>query len=199
MGIVRIIAGKYRGRKIYFPDVVGLRPTPDMVKETVFNWLNSYLIGAKCLDLFCGSGALSFEALSRGAKLVVAMESNKTIWRNLCDNAKLLQTNNFSPILGYVPKQLDLIAKHHTSESICKYDLVFLDPPFRKNLLLDTIEALETKHWLADDAILYVEVESEFNLSQMLETINAKHSDYQWKLLKNKISGQVQYSMIQKE
>lgn len=192
MGILRIISGKYRGRKISFPDIIGLRPTPDMVRETVFNWLNPYIVNAKCLDLFCGSGALSFEAISRGAELVVAMECHKTIWRALNDNAKLLQLDNFFPVFGFVPQQLNLVPVQY------KYDIVLLDPPFRKNLLLDTILKLENRDLFATNAILYIEAESDFDIQNMLNRLNGNNDSFKWELLRNKVSGQVQYSILQR-
>jgi 16S rRNA (guanine966-N2)-methyltransferase len=129
---VRIIAGQWRGRKLGFPDVAGLRPTPDRVRETLFNWLAPVLPGAHCLDLFAGSGALGFEAASRGAARVVMVE-----------------------------RQVDVIqgdAKRYLARLSARFDVVFLDPPFSgHDLLVETLGLLQCGHYLNDGAHIYVE------------------------------------------
>lgn len=183
MGSLRIIGGKWRSRKIFFPDAVGLRPTPNMVKETLFNWLGHAIIDATCLDLFAGSGALSFEALSRGAKLVIATEYNKILIKNLKETATLLEATNFIPLQAQIPQQLDKIPP------LYKFDIVFLDPPFRQNLIPITIQKLEEKNLLAKDVFLYMETEKNLDIKS---TLNES-----WQILRNKTQGQVQYSLVQ--
>lgn len=155
MGTLRIIAGKWRGRKIPVLDVAGLRPTPNMVRETLFNWLMSVIDGAVCLDLFAGSGALSFEALSRGAQQVVAVDCSQQVVRQLQQNARLLlgeeasdavavttersnAGNNAGLIILHarMPQQIFLIPPR-------KFNVIFLDPPFHHGFIEQTIIKLE--------------------------------------------------------
>lgn len=121
-GRVRIIGGRWRGRRIEFPDVPGLRPTPDRVRETVFNWLAPYVAGARVLDLFAGSGALGFEALSRGAASVVAVDSDRRVGRALRAAAEQLEAGPFSVVSA---DAIAFLARPHAGP----FDLVFLDPP----------------------------------------------------------------------
>jgi 16S rRNA (guanine966-N2)-methyltransferase len=146
-GKVRIIAGRHRGRRIAVPDAPGLRPTPDRVRETLFNWLGQWLDGLSCLDLFAGSGALGFEAASRGAKRVVMVEHSPAVMKALQKSAALLRMPEVELVradaLGYL------------SESRDKFDLVFLDPPFGQNALPAVLERLPRV--LAAGARVYVE------------------------------------------
>ena len=118
---VRIIAGQWRGRKLSFPDVTGLRPTSDRIRETVFNWLATSLPGASCLDLFAGSGALGFEAASRGATRVVMVDRNRDVVRALRDNRQRLSASMIKIV------QQD--AENYLSAADGQFDVVFLDPP----------------------------------------------------------------------
>lgn len=124
---VRIIAGKYRRRLLPFPDVDGLRPTPDRVRETVFNWLADRIEGASCLDLFAGSGAMGFEAASRGAAKVVLIEKNRLAIRCLHENKLLLSADEVSV--------LSMAAEDYLARVGESYDLIFLDPPYALTLL----------------------------------------------------------------
>ena len=181
-GSVRIIAGKYRGRKLPVLMADGLRPTTDRVKETVFNWLMPYLVDANCLDCFAGSGSLGFEALSRGAKHVEFFELNKQASTQIDSNIKLLKADQAKVTNGSC---LKLLAQHSNSA----YDLVFIDPPFRQGLAKDVAQLLEQDNTLAEDAIIYVEVESELNQLDLPSN---------WQLLKEKIAGQVAYRLYQR-
>ena len=147
---VRIIGGKHRGRKLPVADAPGLRPTPDRVRETLFNWLGQNLTGWHCLDLFAGSGALGFEAASRGAASVVLVEQSSAVARGLQAAAELLKEPALSVVcadaLAYLKKPLRPL------------DLVFVDPPYGQGWL-DRIIMPLLPH-LADDARLYVEAES---------------------------------------
>jgi 16S rRNA (guanine966-N2)-methyltransferase len=134
---VRIIGGEYRSRILHFPDATGLRPTPDRVRETLFNWLGQRLHGLVCLDAFAGSGALGFEAASRGAERVVMLERDSKARAALKQNAVLLQTRGVDIL------QIDALA--YMSAAGEKFDVVFLDPPFDQNLLLPAVQCAATR------------------------------------------------------
>jgi len=121
-GKVRIIAGDWRGRRIAFPEADGLRPTPDRVRETLFNWLSPSLPGARVLDLFAGSGILGFEALSRGAATVVAVESNRVAADCLRDSAQRLEAGGFEVVVADAMRFLD-------TTRLGPFDMIFIDPP----------------------------------------------------------------------
>jgi len=178
-GNIRIIAGKYRGRKLTVLDVEGLRPTTDRVKETVFNWLMPYITDAKCLDCFAGSGGLGFEALSRGAKQVTFLELNKKAAQQLKLNLQTLQAQH-----GEVVNTDSL---HYLNSITQQVDIAFIDPPFRQDLLTDTITKL-SQGWLAENALIYIEAEREAKITNLPKN---------WQLLKEKIAGQVAYRLYQ--
>ena len=119
---VRIIGGQFRGRVIRFPSAEGLRPTPDRVRETLFNWLGQDLTGQKTLDLYAGSGALTLESLSRGAELAVAVDRNAELVRALAETAKTMGAT------GLQTHAAD--ARCHLARDTGHYDVIFLDPPF---------------------------------------------------------------------
>jgi 16S rRNA (guanine966-N2)-methyltransferase len=144
---VRIIGGAWRSRVIRFETRADLRPTPDRVRETLFNWLGQDLTGKRCLDLFAGSGALGFEAASRGAKNVVMVERDKVAFRTLQDNARLLQANTVELRCADALEFLRL--------DTAAYDVVFLDPPFRTNVLPQVLPLLEPH--LSAGALVHVE------------------------------------------
>ena len=152
-GQLRIIGGTWRSRQFNFPMAAGLRPTPNRVRETLFNWLAPYIEGARVLDLFSGSGALFLEALSRGAGSALALDLNPTAISALrghlqtlhCDNGQLLNTDAL---------------RHLQQQESSAFDLVFLDPPFGQDLLLPACTALEDRGWLSKDAWIYTESEN---------------------------------------
>lgn len=148
-GVVRIIGGNMRGRKLHFATVSGLRPTLDRIRETLFNWLARDIVESQCLDLFSGSGALGFEAVSRGAMDVTLVEASAKVSRDLKSNIENLSINN--------AKVVNMEAARFLSLNKKKFDLVFLDPPFGKGLLGEVFDDL--KPHLAPDAIVYVEQE----------------------------------------
>jgi 16S rRNA (guanine966-N2)-methyltransferase len=125
-GKIRIIAGEYRGRRIAVPDRPGLRPTPDRVRETLFNWLGQSLEGLSCLDLFAGSGALGFEAASRGAARVVMVEQDREVFESLKRTRELIGARQVELVLD------DAFAYLRKKQG---FDVVFLDPPFGQNAL----------------------------------------------------------------
>ena len=147
-GRVRIVAGTLRGSRLDVPDAPGLRPTPDRVRETLFNWLMPVIEGACCLDLFAGTGALGIEALSRGAAAVDFIETDARLVDSLRANlARLKQTARVVRSDG----------QRFLAETDGKYDIVFLDPPFGADLWATAAQALETGSWLQSPAWIYVE------------------------------------------
>ncbi|HXW10531.1 MAG TPA: 16S rRNA (guanine(966)-N(2))-methyltransferase RsmD, partial [Steroidobacteraceae bacterium] len=148
-GEIRIIGGRWRGRKLHFPNVPGLRPTPDRVRETLFNWLQFRIAGTRCLDLFAGSGALGLEALSRGAAEVLFVERDPQAADAIREALSLLG----GP--GLVDRR-DAFA--FLSEAAPRpFDVVFLDPPYDRHWLPRLCAALESGGWLEPDARIYLE------------------------------------------
>ncbi len=170
-GVVRIISGQWKGRKLPVRDVEGLRPTTDRVKETIFNWLAPHVRGTRCLDLFAGSGGLGLEALSRYAEQVTLIEMDRGAADQLKKNLTTLGSSQGQVI------QADAVS--WLQGPATPFDLVFLDPPFRRELL-------EQRGWLASDALIYLEREKE--MADL--TLPAS-----WKLLKDKQAGQVCYQL----
>ena len=148
---LRIIAGEHRGRKLNFVDAPNLRPTPDRMRETLFNWLQPVIYGARCLDLFAGSGALGLEALSRGASDVVFVEKDAKAAQRLNENLQLLSYDKIK-------------CQQKTAQTFLQgepelFDVVFLDPPYQSNMLPEIIMQLDDG-WLADGARIYLEHDS---------------------------------------
>jgi len=135
---------------VRFPDVPGLRPTPDRVRETLFNWLAPWLTGANCLDLFAGSGALGWEALSRGANSVVMLDTNPRVIATLSANADVLGAGTALQL-----RRADALS--YLLGPARAFDMVFVDPPFQSGLQERTCRLLEQGSWLADPAMVYVE------------------------------------------
>ncbi|GGO77790.1 ribosomal RNA small subunit methyltransferase D [Marinobacterium nitratireducens] len=185
-GELRIIAGEWRGRRLNFPALQGLRPTPDRVRETLFNWLQAYVPGARCLDLFAGSGALGLEALSRGALSATFVDNSPAVTRQLRDNLQRLNARNAEVVEAAA---MDWLLQRQTDLE-ARYDLVFLDPPFRCDLLPLACELLESRNLLADQALIYIEAESELGLPRLPES---------WKELRSKTAGQVSYRLFIRE
>lgn len=152
-GYVRIIAGQWRGRRLYFPDVTDLRPTGDRVRETLFNWLMPELVGARCLDLFAGSGALGFEAASRAAGAVTMIEQNHQAYSALVNHHAALSANNTVAIIHQ--EALTWLRENCSTDQV--FDIVFLDPPFNSTLLPKVVRALGDGNWLAPGALIYNE------------------------------------------
>jgi 16S rRNA (guanine966-N2)-methyltransferase len=172
---VRIIAGKWRSRIVKFPAAAQLRPTPDRVRETLFNWLGQRLDGLACLDLFAGSGALGFEALSRGASRVVMVERDRDIARGLRESALTLEAAGLdvveSDALAYVTRAGE------------RFDLVFLDPPYATDLAVRSMAALPPR--LNPGARVYIESGA------------ALDPGAPWRLLREDRAGAVRYALYQ--
>lgn len=158
MGQVRIIGGIHRSRILRFKDdVTGLRPTPDRVRETVFNWLGQTLSGKTCLDLFAGSGAMGFEAMSRGAKFIVMVESNRLVYADLLNNAKLLKVDNI-----LIKNQN---AKNYIGQSGQIFDIIFIDPPHKSELLQQCLGAISGSSLINEDTLIYIEYQTKPDLT----------------------------------
>ena len=177
---LRIIAGTWRGRKISFPPVPGLRPTPDRVRETLFNWLDPVIKDKHCLDLFAGSGALGIEAASRGAAEVVLVDDHPRVVETLREQLQLLNAAQVQVVQAGVDDYLSGVSR--------AFDIVFLDPPFREGLLSRCILQLESRGWLADEAWVYLEVEHELKLDLPKN----------WTLHRSKQAGQVDYHLVRR-
>ena len=154
---VRIIGGKFKGKRLAVLDKEGLRPTTDRVRETLFNWLDERMSGAKVLDLFAGSGALGLEALSRGAQAVTLVEKDGI-------NARQLKSEIASLPQG-LAKQVEVIEGDALNflrnlSPATQYSLIFLDPPFASNLLEQSVELIAERDLLADNGLVYVEMSS---------------------------------------
>ena len=179
---LRIIGGEWRGRKLRFPDAPNLRPTPDRVRETVFNWLAPMIQGARCLDLFAGSGALGLEALSRGAAFTTFVDSHKKVIQALLSHLELLNANDRAEV-----RQMDGVK--FLNEQATKYDLVFLDPPYHLDLMQKVVPLLESNAWLNENAMLYLEIEKRQSLPELPDN---------WVPLKEKTAGEVNYFLFQR-
>ena len=182
-GTIRLISGQWRGRKLPVHDVEGLRPTTDRVKETLFNWLAAEVRDSRCLDVFAGSGSLGFEALSRFASYVMMIEQEPKAARQLQTNLQTLQCSQAQVICRDALQVLQAGCRE-------PFELVFLDPPFRKDLLPQVIPLLEQQGWLADRALIYLERENEGEAPVIPPN---------WQLLKDKQAGQVCYQLYLRE
>ena len=180
---VRIISGKYKSRKIIFPDRPEIRPTGNRIRESLFNWIQADIANSRCLDLFSGSGALGIEALSRGAKMTTFIESDFETANYLENNLQTLNAAN-----GMVVRA-NAISWLESQKNIEPFEFVFLDPPFKKNLLLDSISLLESNYMITDNGNIYIETEVEDNLRQLPPT---------WRLRHKKQAGRVSYCLYNK-
>jgi len=178
---LKIIGGNWRSRNVTFSDAPGLRPTPARVRETVFNWLQNDIIGRCCLDLYAGSGALGFEAASRGAKSVIQVENNPLTCRALKENAIKLAAGQIKTVQSDVFRYLAGDAE--------PIDVVFIDPPFALGLAVQTCQWLEEKGWLNKHAKIYVETESTLKLDGIPPN---------WRRLKSKVAGEVGYHLFER-
>ncbi len=176
-GQLRIVAGIWRSRLLQIADVPGLRPTPERIRETLFNWLAPSIHGAKCLDLCAGTGALGLEALSRGAGELVFVERSAVAFKTLKSNIALLGGPNADV--------LNLDAQQYLGgPSNRAFDIVFLDPPFAADLYDELCRLLVEQRWLADDARIYIEMDKDRPELSLPSG---------WQVLKNKTAGKVRY------
>ncbi|MDP1932590.1 MAG: 16S rRNA (guanine(966)-N(2))-methyltransferase RsmD [Gammaproteobacteria bacterium] len=186
---LRIIAGKWRSRKLDFPDVEGLRPTADRVRETLFNWLQEAIAREDCLDLFAGSGACGIEALSRGARHVTFVDSSAAAIKAIRANLDMLQAEGHELVCEDSLRWLQSCAQ---SRDKCphSYGLVFIDPPFATGLLARSALALEQSGQLREDALIYLEWGSD---------IPAVGLPANWQMLKSKRAGAVYFCLYQRQ
>ncbi len=178
---VRIIGGQHRGRRLVFPDLPGLRPTGDRVRETLFNWLQPILPGARCLDLFAGSGVLGLEAASRGAGEVILLDQAPQVVRQLQRHIADLGLNRVRVV------QADALSWLQAPPPNLSFDIVFIDPPFSDGLLEPCCQLLASSGLLAENARVYLEMD-----------VVKSHSFFppEWQLLREKKSGQVAYYLL---
>jgi 16S rRNA (guanine(966)-N(2))-methyltransferase RsmD len=171
---VRIGGGEWRSRLVSFPDAEGLRPTPDRVRQTLFNWLGQDLYGLTCLDLFAGTGVMGFESLSRGAKAVVMVEKSALAYKSLIANQRVLKADK-AQIINQ--DALQFLAQNQQ-----KFDVIYLDPPYQHGWLEIVLPTL-VEH-LNDDGVVYVEAEY-----QLFDTA-------EWRVFKQGKAGAVFYHLI---
>jgi 16S rRNA (guanine966-N2)-methyltransferase len=179
-GQLRIVGGRHRGRRLPIPSQPGLRPTTDRTRETLFNWLAPVIAGSRCLDCFAGSGALGFEAASRGARVVCMLERSALICRQLRANAAKLGDEWVSIING------DALAWLSASPAQ-QFDLVFLDPPFGHGLLAPTCDLLQRRGWLAPGALIYLEAPAADGFPALPPS---------WVPLRDKRAGAVRFGLV---
>lgn len=182
-GQIRIVAGQWRGRLLKVVDHTELRPTPDRVRETLFNWLTGYVNDARCLDLFAGTGALGFEALSRGAKEVIFVDHHVPA-------VKAIQ---------HIAKEFNALDRCHTvlNESIrwlkqvqnnsAPFDIIFLDPPFSSRLIKESIHLLATSTLVHSETLIYAESP---------KPLAPENIPAHWQLLKQKTASEVVYHLL---
>lgn len=149
-GRVRIIGGRWRGRRIAFPEAEGLRPTPDRARETLFNWLAPYLPGARVLDLYAGSGVLGLEALSRGASSLVAVDGSRLVAAQLRESGQQLGAEGLDVVAMDVPAFVNTARRD-------PFDVVFLDPPYAEADYEGLCAALDTSALVRPDGFVYLE------------------------------------------
>ena len=180
-GRLRIVAGNWRSRLLDIPDVDGLRPTGERIRETLFNWLAPTIEGSHCLDLYAGTGALGLEALSRGASSVVFVEKSANAARQLRTNIDLLDARGADVL-------------HEDARDVLKgepgrlFDIVFLDPPFALDAVEETCRLLADTGHLADNALVYIEDDRARVEPPLPEG---------WRELRNKTTGNVRYRLVQ--
>lgn len=180
---LRVIGGTLRGRKVVLNHQAILRPTPDRVRETIFNWLMNDIQDANCLDLYAGSGILGFEALSRGASQVIAVENHTGVMKDIEKNSNLLgfSGENYQlrcqDVLEYIKQPAPL-----------SFDVVFLDPPYTKKVLSDCLHLLSKNKWIHDESLIYIESS---------EAISKLSLPKGWSVYRDKKAGMVHYGLIQ--
>ena len=176
---MRIISGRWRSRRISFDTGSGIRPTPDSVRETLFNWLTPHVDGANCLDLYAGSGALGFEAASRGAANVVMVETNR-------HNVKQLQINKDKLDAASV-EIIEQKAVDFLQSTDDRFDIVFLDPPFQQGIVESICHAIKNYDLLKPAALVYIEAEKQLDPLPILAD---------WHIIRQHTQGAVAYYLV---
>ncbi len=179
-GRLRIVAGKWRSRLLPIPDVEGLRPTSERIRETLFNWLGPRVYGTRCLDLYAGTGALGLEALSREASQVVFVESSTRALQGLRKSIQTLEAEGADVVQGDAFEYL----RRSEPES---FDIVFLDPPFSDNSTDDLCRLIAERRLLRPGGFIYIEQDRQSALPDLPEG---------WQVTRSKTAGNVRYSLI---
>ena len=182
-GHLRIIGGRFRGRRLPIPDQPGLRPTPNRVRETLFNWLAPVIEGARCLDPFAGTGALGLEAISRGAASVILIERSEPVARQLRANRDVLGATGVKVLQA---DALPWLADADRRAALGAFDLVFLDPPFAAGLLAPACDLLARHGWLLPGARVYLETAVADGLPLLPSG---------WEVLRERTAGQVRFAL----
>jgi len=180
--VLRIIGGEWRGRKIRFPPVQAIRPTPDRVRETVFNWLQGITPGSRCLDLYAGSGALGLEALSRGAREVVFVDVEPAVVRHIGDTLRALGCDRGRTVRAD--------AAGFLAQPATPFDVIFLDPPFAEPVLPDLCRRIEAGGWLQEGGLVYLESPAATGEPDLPPG---------WTLVKSKRAGEVGYHLARRD
>jgi 16S rRNA (guanine966-N2)-methyltransferase len=189
---VRIIGGKWKGRKLGFVGTAGLRPTLGRVRGSLFNWLSADVSGARCLDLYAGSGALGFEALSRGASELVFVERNRKAAEALKRNAELMGAN---------AEIFTTTACRFLGQASHRWDLIFVDPPFRSHELESALGLIASRQLLAPDGLVYFERPKAEPLAFVGQTDpNQPRAEHRaWHLLKHAHAGDSQFGLLARD
>lgn len=182
MGQLRIVAGKWRGRKINFNEQGSARPTLDRVRETLFNWLNLYIHEhTTCLDLFAGSGILGIEALSHGAREAIFIDNQAPSLDVIQSNLDKLEATLSRCYAGQLPRCLEKFSEK-------QFDIIFLDPPFRTTLLQQTLDKVHQLNLLSHQGVIYFEAEKEAEITME-----------NWQILKHKFTKTLQYGLLKND
>lgn len=176
----RIIGGKWRGRRLPFPANTAIRPTLDHIRETLFNWLQPVISGARCLDAFAGSGALGLEALSRGAAHVTFIDQDAPTLQHIQQHLQQLDINAYDSFKLSLPR--DLLRLNHAP-----YDVIFLDPPFHSDLLDGTLDTLHNSPFITTDTLIYVETPATHHFFEQ-----------HWNIYRQKKTKNIAYGLLQK-
>jgi len=182
VGQIRIIGGKWRNRRLTVVPHPSLRPTPDRVRETLFNWLQQDLVNARCLDLFAGTGILGLEALSRGAAHVTFVDNYPQAIRAITQAITTLNAEKFCDIVS-------IDAMRFIAQSIDPWDIIFLDPPFDTDLLIQLLSSLPQTRAVAAHTLIYIE-----SPTPLTADVLGAH----WRCLKQKTAGDVAYHLVQR-
>ena len=188
-GSLRIIGGQWRGRRLPIAEIKDLKPTPDRVRETLFNWLQADISGSHCVDLFAGSGALAFEALSRGAASVIAVDSSRDACAQMRASAAALGTDRLQVICADV----DQFLKQPTNPEQPDWQILFVDPPYDLGCPPPQWPAIIDQPQLAADALIYLESHSRDQHNPV------ENSGNRWAELRNKVAGEVCYRLLQRQ
>tara|TARA_Y100000590_G_scaffold122407_1_gene140090 strand:+ start:13988 stop:14557 length:570 start_codon:yes stop_codon:yes gene_type:complete len=182
---VRIVAGKFKGLKIPFKASRYIRPTTNRTKETIFSWLVKDIKGSKCLDMFAGTGSLGIEAISRGADFVFFAEKNRKMCEELYKTIIKLKINHKTEILT-----VDSMKFPFEKKIIEPLDIIFVDPPFRLNLLKKSLDLINQKNLITSKTIVCCEIEKEKEPEDILSG---------WDMIKSKVAGQSRFCLLQKK